>query len=132
VVKGTAVKACAARFATVTATMGAGSFAVLGVLGINKSANHGAEFRGFRDGFSRGIFLDIDQHSIQVGNSLESREGIRAGNGRGRGESKAIDITGKTEFSDCLAKTRVGRMAEPGKCSQGELRHSIIRHEIHL
>jgi hypothetical protein len=23
-------------------------------------------------------------------------------------------------------------MAEPGKCSQGELRHSIIRHEIHL
>jgi hypothetical protein len=42
VVKGTTVKAGAARLAT--ATMGTGSVAVLGELGINNSGNHGAEF----------------------------------------------------------------------------------------
>jgi hypothetical protein len=41
VVKGTTVKAGAARLAT--ATMGTGSVAVLGELGINNSGNHGAE-----------------------------------------------------------------------------------------
>jgi hypothetical protein len=61
---------------------------------------------------------------------LEGRECIRARNRCGK--TKAIDITGKSELADCLFETRIRGVAKPGKSSQSELRHCIIRHEIHL